>query len=235
MVQLPPATLVTDSVVTAIVGRAAPAGSPPAAGSVLAAGYGSDEEEVGPASIQGSAATAAEQRDSGSQSANGLPSGFFEVCFFEAFFEDLSTVAGRVLGNRNDVRGFQVNTELLPTTSTKSPCSVSFVPCSFWLQSMPTLKSSACLCRHPCPQYLPAYSTHTCKRYKGQQATRILANWQRLALRELDATYPTMYLGWCGVGGHRGPPSAAALRRLLISSAAVQVYHMKGCKGDLYS
>ncbi|KAL3139388.1 hypothetical protein ABBQ38_003722 [Trebouxia sp. C0009 RCD-2024] len=59
--------------------RAAPAGSPPAAGSVLAAGYGSDEEEVGPASIQGSAATAAEQRDSGSQSANGLPSGFFEA------------------------------------------------------------------------------------------------------------------------------------------------------------
>ena len=60
-------------------GGAAPARSAPAIGSELEAEYGSDEE-VGQASIQGSAATAAEARDSGSQSANGLPSNFFEVC-----------------------------------------------------------------------------------------------------------------------------------------------------------
>ncbi len=48
---------------------------PDAASALLAADYGSDGEE---ASIQGSAATAAEARD-GSQSANGLPQGFFEV------------------------------------------------------------------------------------------------------------------------------------------------------------
>lgn len=90
---IPAKQFVTDSVVTCIAGRAAPAEFTPAVGSVLAAGYGSDEEEVGPASIQGSAATAAEQRDSGSQSANGLPSNFFEVCLFEVFFEGLSTKA----------------------------------------------------------------------------------------------------------------------------------------------
>jgi len=48
---------------------------PDASSALLAADYGSDGEE---ASIQGSAATAAEARD-GSQSANGLPQGFFEV------------------------------------------------------------------------------------------------------------------------------------------------------------
>jgi type II secretory pathway component PulL len=48
---------------------------PDAASALLAADYGSDGEE---ASIQGSAATAAEARD-GSQSANGLPQGFFQV------------------------------------------------------------------------------------------------------------------------------------------------------------
>lgn len=48
---------------------------PDAASALLAAYYGSDGEE---ASIQGSAATAAEARD-GSQSANGLPQGLFEV------------------------------------------------------------------------------------------------------------------------------------------------------------
>lgn len=58
---------------------AVPASSAPAVGSELAAEYMSDEE-AGQASIQGSAATAAEARDSGSQSANGLPSNFFEVC-----------------------------------------------------------------------------------------------------------------------------------------------------------
>ncbi len=49
---------------------------PDAASALLAANYNSDEE----ASIQGSAATAAEARDTGSQSADGLPSRFFEVC-----------------------------------------------------------------------------------------------------------------------------------------------------------
>lgn len=59
-------------------GGAAPASSAPAVGSELAAEYNSDEE-IGQASIQGSAATAADARDSGSHSANGLPSNFFEV------------------------------------------------------------------------------------------------------------------------------------------------------------
>ena len=75
---------------TATAGGAVPAGPTPAAGSMLAADYGSDEEEAGPASIQGSAATAAEQRDSGSQSAGGLPSNFFEVCFLGVCFEAFS-------------------------------------------------------------------------------------------------------------------------------------------------
>ena len=48
---------------------------PDAASALIAVDYGSDGEE---ASIQGSAATAAEARD-GSQSANVLPQGFFEV------------------------------------------------------------------------------------------------------------------------------------------------------------
>ncbi|DBB11542.1 TPA: hypothetical protein ACH3X3_006941 [Trebouxia sp. C0006] len=48
---------------------------PDTSSALLAADYGSDGEE---ASIQGSAATAAEARD-GSQSANGLPQGFFEA------------------------------------------------------------------------------------------------------------------------------------------------------------
>lgn len=60
-------------------GGAAPASSAPAVGSELASEYGSDDE-VGQGSIQASAATAAEARDSGSQNANGLPSNFFEVC-----------------------------------------------------------------------------------------------------------------------------------------------------------
>ena len=58
---------------------AAPAqrSTPGSSSALLAADYGSDEEEG--ASIQGSAATPANGRD-GSQSANGLPQGFFEVC-----------------------------------------------------------------------------------------------------------------------------------------------------------
>ena len=62
-------------------GGAAPVSSAPAVGSELVSEYGSDEE-VGQASVQGSAATAAEARDSGAQSANGLPSNFFEVGLF---------------------------------------------------------------------------------------------------------------------------------------------------------
>lgn len=51
--------------------------SAPGSGSaLLTADYGSDEEQG--VSIQGSAATPAQERD-GSQSANGLPQGFFEV------------------------------------------------------------------------------------------------------------------------------------------------------------
>lgn len=75
-------------------GGGAPASSAPAVGSELATGHGSNEEEVGPASIQGSAATAAEARDSGSQSVNGLPTNFFEVCLVVKqfpFFHGLST------------------------------------------------------------------------------------------------------------------------------------------------
>lgn len=49
---------------------------PGSSSALLAADYGSDEEEG--ASIQGSAATPAHARD-GSQSANGLPQGFFEA------------------------------------------------------------------------------------------------------------------------------------------------------------
>lgn len=69
---------------------------PDAASALLAADYGSDGEE---ASIQGSAATAAEARD-GSQSANGLPQGFFEAAGStagEAYREHGSTRAERAV------------------------------------------------------------------------------------------------------------------------------------------
>ncbi len=78
-----PVSVVSGSCSTQLLHlQALPAGDPAAARSMpdaasalLAADYGSDAEE---ASIQGSAATAAEARD-GSQSADGLPQGFLEV------------------------------------------------------------------------------------------------------------------------------------------------------------
>ncbi|DBA89198.1 TPA: hypothetical protein ACH3X1_016345 [Trebouxia sp. C0004] len=75
---------------------AAARSTPDAASALLAADYGSDGEE---ASIQGSAATAAEARDR-SQSANGLPQGFFEAAGStagEAYQEDGSTRAERAM------------------------------------------------------------------------------------------------------------------------------------------
>lgn len=61
----------------------------PDAGSALIGDYSSNDED----SIQGSAATAAEAREAGSQSASGLPQDFFEVRPYHSIYCHCSTQA----------------------------------------------------------------------------------------------------------------------------------------------